>query len=41
VIDKLIAGPFPIPECVQNELEEMVYDKKMWLSINSCNLLEI
>jgi F-box protein 21 len=29
VIDKLIAGPFPIPECVQNELEEMVYDKKM------------
>nr|CAH0107282.1 unnamed protein product [Daphnia galeata] len=29
VIDKLIAGPFPIPECVQNELEEMVYDKKI------------
>jgi F-box protein 21 len=29
VINKLIAGPYPIPECVQNELEEMVHDKKM------------
>jgi hypothetical protein len=25
----LIAGSYPIPEYVQNELEEIIYDKKM------------
>jgi F-box protein 21 len=29
VINKLIAGSYPIPEYVQNELEEIIYDKKM------------
>ncbi|XP_046636257.1 F-box only protein 21-like [Daphnia pulicaria] len=29
VINKLIAGSYPIPEYVQNELEEIVYDKKI------------
>jgi hypothetical protein len=29
VINELIAGSYPIPEYVQNELEEIVYDKKM------------
>ncbi|XP_046462667.1 F-box only protein 21-like [Daphnia pulex] len=29
VINELIAGSYPIPECVQNELEEIVYDKKI------------
>ncbi len=31
VINELIAGSYPIPEYVQNELEEIIYDKKMWL----------
>ncbi|XP_046439714.1 F-box only protein 21-like [Daphnia pulex] len=29
VINELIAGSYPIPEYVQNELEEIVYDKKI------------
>ena len=29
VINELIAGSYPIPEYVQNELEEIIYDKKM------------
>jgi hypothetical protein len=39
----LIAESYPIPisEYVQNELEEIIYDKKMWLSINSCRNLNI
>ncbi len=31
VINKLIAGPYPIPEYVQNELEEVISDKKMYV----------
>ncbi|XP_046462978.1 F-box only protein 21-like isoform X2 [Daphnia pulex] len=29
VINELIAGSYPIPEYVQNELEEIIYDKKI------------
>ena len=37
VINKLIAGSYPIPEYVQNELEELISDKNMWLSMNLHN----